>query len=163
MRRLLLLLLFIVLPAQAIELLPAPLRSAPALSVPLVTGGRTTLAKLRGRVVLVNFWASWCPACLLEMPAMNRLATGMRGRPLVVLAVNAGEPLGWVQGIVSRTHPSFAVGLDQGAVNMHAWGAMVMPTSYLVDKAGRIRYTVVGPMEWDSPEMLAIITKLLAE
>jgi thiol-disulfide isomerase/thioredoxin len=163
MVRMCLLLLFLAGPTQAIELMPAPLRPAPALSVPLATGGWSTLAKLRGRVVLVNFWASWCPACLLELPSMSRLATRMRGRPLVVLAVNAGEPPGWVKGFVSRTQPAFAVGLDPAARAMHAWGAMVMPTSYLIDKAGRIRYTVVGPMAWDSPEMVAIVNTLTAE
>jgi thiol-disulfide isomerase/thioredoxin len=151
------------LPAQALDLMQVAVRPAPYLSVPLALGGRSTLAKLHGRVVLVNFWASWCPLCLVEMPAMNRLALAMNRRPFVLLAVNAGEPPGWVLGFIKKTRPSVAVGLDPSATYMHAWGAVVLPTSYLVDKAGRIRYTLVGPVEWDAPEMIAIINKLMTE
>jgi thiol-disulfide isomerase/thioredoxin len=151
------------LPAQAFGLQAVPVRPAPPLVVPLATGGYVDLAKLRGRVVLVNYWASWCPPCLMEMPSLDRLARLMGKYPFVLLAVNAGESPGWVQGFLKRTRPGFPVGLDAGSRYMHAWGGVVMPTSFLVDKAGRIRYSVIGPVEWDSPEMLGIIANLLRE
>jgi thiol-disulfide isomerase/thioredoxin len=152
-----------VLPARAIELQPGPARPAPSLVVPLVSGGMADLARLRGRVVLVNYWASWCPPCLMEMPSMDRLARGMAKRPFVLLAVNAGEPADWVKAFVLKTRPGFPVALDAGGRNMHAWGGMIMPTSFIVDKKGRIRYSVIGPKEWDAPEMVGIIAKLMAE
>lgn len=150
-------------PAHALDLQPVPVRPAPALSVALVTGGQANLAKLRGRVALVNFWATWCPPCLMEMPSMNRLALRMAKKPFVLLAVNGGEPAEWVRAFAMKTRPAFSIGLDPGAAQMHAWGALVMPTSFLVDKAGRIRYSLVGPKDWDSPEMVSMITQLLAE
>jgi thiol-disulfide isomerase/thioredoxin len=151
------------LPAQAFSLQPVPARPAPVLTVPLSSGGMVDLRSLRGRVVLVNFWASWCPPCLMEMPSLDRLARTMGRRPFVVLAVNAGEAPGWVRGFVSQTHVGFPVALDAGSRYMHAWGGMVMPTSFLVDKWGRIRYRVIGPAEWDDPEVTGIISRLLAE
>jgi thiol-disulfide isomerase/thioredoxin len=151
------------LPTQAIGLQSVSVRPAPPLVVPLATGGIANLAYLRGRVVLVNYWASWCPPCLMEMPSMDRLARIMGRTPFVLLAVNAGEPPARVQGFVGKTHPSYYVGLDDGSRSMHAWGALVMPSSFLVDKAGRIRYSRVGPIEWDSPEMIGIISQLMAE
>jgi len=151
------------LPVQAFSLQPVPPLPAPPLILPLATGGYVDLAKLRGRVVLVNFWASWCPPCLMEMPSMDRLAKVMGKYPFVLLAVNAGESPGWVRGVLKQIQPGYPVGLDEDRRNMQAWGGMVMPTSYLVDKAGRIRYRVVGPMEWDTPEMIGIISSLMRE
>ena len=165
MKRMLFIALFWVfcLPAQAFSLQPVPARPAPALAVPLATGGYVDLAMLRGRVVLVNYWASWCPPCLMEMPSMDRLARIMGKYPFALLAVNAGESPAWVRGFVNQTRPGFPVGLDAGRRHMRAWGGMVMPTSFLVDKAGRIRYSVIGPVEWDSPEVLGVIANLMRE
>jgi len=141
----------------------SPMRPAPALSVDLLNGGKTDLEKLRGRVVLVNYWASWCPPCLMEMPSMNRLAKNMAGKPFVMLAVNAGESAESVRRFSTVSRPSFLVGLDPGNTHMRAWGAIVLPTSYLVDKSGNLRRVLVGPVNWNSPEILETISGLLAE
>jgi thiol-disulfide isomerase/thioredoxin len=151
------------LPALAFGLQPVASRRAPPLSVPLATGGGVNLAYLRGRVVVVNFWASWCPPCLMEMPSMDHLARVMGRYPFVLLAVNAGESAASVQGFVRRTRPRFPVGLDEGSRYMHAWGALMVPASFLVDKAGRVRYSLFGPVQWDSPEMIGVITGLMRE
>ena len=151
------------LPGLAFDLQSVAVRPAPPLVVPIATGGIADLAHLRGRVVLVNYWASWCPPCLLEMPSMDRLARIMGRRPFVVLAVNAGESSDRIREFIQGTHPSFPVGLDEGGHFMHAWGALAMPSSFLVDKAGRIRYSRVGPVEWDSPAMVTFISRLMTE
>jgi thiol-disulfide isomerase/thioredoxin len=150
-------------PAQAVGIQSDTGRPAPSLVVPIATGGVADLSQLRGRVVLVNFWASWCPPCLTEMPSMNRLARAMGRRPFIVLAVNTSDSLSWLQGYIRQTRPSFPIGLDEGGRNMHAWGGMMVPASFLVDKLGHIRYSRVGPMDWDSPEMVGLISNLLSE
>ena len=149
--------------AMALAPAPAVNQPAPGLSLPLVTGGQVDLRSLRGRVVLVNFWATWCPTCLMEMPSLNRLAYRLRGSPFVILGVNAGESSGWVKGFMNKVALNFPVALDAGRVQMSAWQAIMLPTSFLVDKLGRIRYVRVGPAEWDSPEMLAIMNQLIRE
>jgi thiol-disulfide isomerase/thioredoxin len=151
------------LPAQAISVHSDSVRPAPSLVVPIATGGVADLSQLRGRVVLVNFWASWCPPCLMEMPSMNRLARTMGRSPFIVLAVNTDESLNWLQAYIHQTQPSFPIGLDEGGQNLHAWGGTMVPASFLVDKLGRIRYSLVGPMDWDSSEMVGLISNLISE
>ncbi len=151
------------LPAQAIVDHSDSVRAAPPLVVPIATGGAADLSQLRGRVVLVNFWASWCPPCLMEMPSMNRLARTMGRKPFIVLAVNTADTLNWLQGYIHQTRPSFPIGLDEGGRNLHAWGGMMVPASFLVDKLGRIRYSWLGPRDWDSSEMLGLISNLISE
>ena len=151
------------LPARAIGDHSDSVRPAPPLVVPIATGGVADLSQLRGRVVLVNFWASWCPPCLMEMPSMNRLARTMGRKPFIVLAVNTADTLNWLQGYIHQTRPSFPIGLDEGGRNLHAWGGMMVPASFLVDKLGRIRYSWLGPRDWDSSEMLGLISNLISE
>jgi thiol-disulfide isomerase/thioredoxin len=138
-------------------------RPAPALTLPLLAGGSVDLSRLRGRVVLVNFWATWCPTCLMEIPSLKRLASATRGKPFGILAVDAGEAPGWVQAYSNKLRLNFPIALDSEHRAMSTWQVMVMPTSFLVDKAGRIRYVRVGPAEWDAPEMLAVINQMLRE
>jgi thiol-disulfide isomerase/thioredoxin len=151
------------LSAQAIGLESDFARPAPPLLVPLSAGGHINLADLRGRVVLVNFWASWCPLCLMEMPSLDHMARILGKRRFVLLAVNTDESADWVRGFVRQARISFPVGVDARAGYMHAWGALMVPASFLVDKEGHIRYSLIGPRKWDSPEMLGIISRLMVE
>ena len=136
---------------------------APTLSL-MDTGGRTRhLAEYRGRVVLVNFWATWCPPCVVEMPGLQRLAQRLSQRPFALLAVNVGESKSKVFRFRRLTGFRETVLLDPEGETFSAWGASVYPTSLLVDKGGRVRYRVVGPLDWDGEEAAGVIDGLLAE
>jgi thiol-disulfide isomerase/thioredoxin len=149
-------------PAAA-QLKPTKPRAAPELNLPTLEGGRVNLADLRGRVVLVNFWAVWCPPCRKEMPSMERLSKLMAQRPFTILASNAGETPEQIRSFLKEVPLTFPILLDQDSARMKAWRVFVLPTSFLVDKQGQIRYSLSGHIEWDEPEAVAVIEKLLAE
>jgi len=151
------------LTATAAQLKPTKPRAAPELSLPTLDGGSVNLGDLRGRVVLVNFWAVWCPPCRKEMPSMERLSKRLAERPFTILASNAGETPEQVRPFLKEVPLTFPILLDQDSARMKAWRVFVLPTSFLVDKQGQIRYSLSGHIEWDEPEAVAVIEKLLAE
>jgi len=159
------LLLALGLPAQApaADLKDLAPRPAAALKLPILDGGSMDLRQLRGRVVLVNFWATWCPPCRKEMPSMNRLNQLMQGHPFAILGVNAGESAEAVHAFLMQTSVNFPILLDEEGTSLKPWQAFVFPTSYVVDKQGRVRLGLVGSIEWDAPETVARIEALLAE
>lgn len=156
-------LLLAALPVSAGQLKPTKPRPAPELDLPRHGGGSVNLADLRGRVVLVNFWAVWCPPCRKEMPSMERLSKMMAQRPFTILAVNAGETPERIQSFLDEVPLTLPILLDKGSERMKAWRVFVLPTSFLIDKQGQIRYSLSGHLEWDEPEVVAIIERLLAE
>ena len=165
MKRLLMAALLLVLsfPALSAGLKAISPRQAPTLPILLVGGQKADFPKLRGQVLLINFWATWCPPCRKEMPSMDRLAKMEARQPFTVVAVNVGEPADLVEGFLNDMPVSFAVGLDEDSSRAKAWKAFLYPTSYLVDKKGRIRYSLVGGIEWDAPEVVEIVEQLMRE
>ncbi|MDX1698764.1 MAG: TlpA disulfide reductase family protein [Thiohalobacterales bacterium] len=145
-------------------LLPTPDElPAPALSLPDLGGRQHTLSDYRGQVVLVNFWATWCGPCLVEMPGMQRLQSAMQGRPFAILAVNAQEARTRVWRFKEMLQFSFPALLDSdGSIN-EAWEVDFYPTSFLIDAVGRIRYTAYGMIEWDSDETRRLIEQLMPD
>lgn len=140
-----------------------PPRPAPELSLPDISGRTQALADYRDRVLLVNFWASWCPPCIYEMPGLQRLAKQFEDRPFALLAVNVGEAKHRVRRFLKLTRFTETVLLDKRGEAFARWGASVYPTTYLIDRAGLIRFEAIGPLEWDSDAILATVEQLLAE
>jgi thiol-disulfide isomerase/thioredoxin len=136
-----------------------------ALAVQLtdLDGRPRRLGDHQGRVLLVNFWATWCSPCLTEMPAMQRLAEKMNGQPFDVVAINSSEPKKRVQRMAQRLKVKFPILLDPQGVAMSAWSVQVLPTTFLLDRFGKVRYRVVGPHDWDGEEARAVIEELLSE
>ncbi|MFN3750382.1 MAG: TlpA family protein disulfide reductase [Thiobacillus sp.] len=140
-----------------------PASPAPQLKAQDLAGATRTLADYRGKVVLLNFWASWCPPCLREMPSMERLRVKMTGRPLAIVAVDSAETREDVDAFLAKMQVGFPVLLDPDGSNTKRWKVFALPTTFLLDAAGRIRYVLTGPTEWDEGEALAKIEALLAE
>jgi thiol-disulfide isomerase/thioredoxin len=140
-------------------------KPAPALKLAGVDGTRHDLAGLRGKVVLVNFWATWCPPCRREMPSMERLRHALADEPFAVLAVNVGEDADTIEAFTSRleTALTFPILLDTRSRVMQSWKVAGLPTTFLVDKRGRIVASAVGGREFDHPEMIAAIHALLVK
>jgi len=124
-------------------------------------GHAQDLAQLRGRVVLVNFWASWCPPCVREMPSMQRLKEKLAGRPFSILAVNMAESDKSVRAFLSTMKVDFPVPMDRDGAVLKSWKVFVFPTSFVLDVEGRILLGVFGEVEWDSPEVMAKVAGLL--
>ncbi len=140
-----------------------PSTPAPALKARDLNGGTHTVADYRGRVVLLNFWASWCPPCLREMPSLERLRVSMAGRPLEILALDSAETAEDVNTYLARMNLGFRILLDPEGINTRRWKVFALPTSFLIDAEGRVRYVLTGPTEWDEGEALQVIETLLAE
>ncbi len=135
----------------------------PALSLTDLDGAAHTLAELRGQVVLVNFWATWCPPCVKELPSLQRLYGQLRERGLAILAVDVGEPAGEVRSFVAPFGLGFPVLLDEQGAALDRWRVHAFPTNFIVDRTGTIRYAFFGALEWDAPEVLATLEPLLEE
>ena len=133
----------------------------PALALPDMGGRPHTLDSYRGQVVLVNFWASWCTPCLMEMPSMQRLATALKDRPFRLLAVNVKESSSKVWKFMKLLNVTFTTLLDSEGEAAEAWDVQIYPTSYLIDADGRMRYVAYGPVDWDSDDIIERIEALM--
>ncbi len=123
------------------------------------------LEKLRGKVVLINFWATWCPPCRREMPSLQRLWQQHGGKTdLQIVAVNVGEDADTVHGFMGSldVSPTFSIVFDKDSAVLRNWPIKGLPTTFLLDRKGRIVYRAIGGREFDSPESIGAINKLLA-
>ncbi len=136
----------------------------PALDLEMLSGRRMDLQTLKQHVVLVNFWASWCPPCVHEMPSMQKLSDRFNGRRFRILAVNMGEGRDVIKAFLQqKVSVSFPILLDLDGKALSRWKVYAFPTSYLIGKKGRIRYAVFGAIDWSAPAVAVIVEKLLAE
>jgi cytochrome c biogenesis protein CcmG/thiol:disulfide interchange protein DsbE len=135
----------------------APDFSLPSLDSPVPV----SLAGLRGRIVLVNFWATWCKPCEEEMPAMERLYRTLRPAGFELLAISVDEPEAVVREFRDRIGVTFPILLDQGKSVATQWQTFAFPESLLVDRDGTILERYVGPREWDADAYVARLKRLL--
>lgn len=167
-------LLFLTLPGLAksaepplqFSLVPVkPRMAAPAMTLKDLDGRTASLAQLRGKVVVVNFWATWCPPCRREFPSMERLRQKLAKKPLVILAVNEGESVEAIEQFTFSLdlQPAFPILLDPEGDAMALWPVRGLPTTFIIDKRGRIAYRAIGGREFDHPEILRAIGNLLRE
>jgi len=160
--RLLLLLLTLALPAQAQPLKPFK-GATPPLELNALDGKPQRLEDFRGRVVLVNFWATWCAPCLEEMPSIERLRRSLDARRFAVLAVNVGEGPRVAGEFAKKMDLGFNFLLDRDLKASKAWGARVLPATFIVDPDGKVRYSHYGAIDWSGADVRAAITKLIVE
>lgn len=132
---------------------------APTLRLPDSDGQAVDLADYRGRVVLVNFWATWCPPCRAEFPSLSRVRKLFKPTQFEVLAVNVGEDPDTVFSFAAT--PAFPVLFDRDAKVMARWAVKGLPTSFVVDRQGRLVLRAVGGREFDDPAIVAALRALL--
>ena len=150
---------YTVMPASAAELKPYE-GETPALTLSSLEGAPVDLQQYRGKVAMVQFWATYCTPCRVEMPSMNRLQARM-GENLEILAVNMGESAEDVQQFVDEVKPEFKILLDEAGEALAAWKVFAAPATFIVDPQGKVRYTLFGATEWDSEEIVAKLEALM--
>ncbi len=123
------------------------------------------LSDYRGKVVLLNFWATWCPPCIREMPSMERLHQQINADDFSVIAINQMEDGDQVFAFTGQLEidPTFEILFDSRSEVSQAYAVRGLPTTYLIDKQGNIRYRAVGGREFNHPEVVKIINGLIKE
>mgnify|MGYP001138511207 CR=1 FL=1 len=120
-------------------------------------------ADYKGKVILLNFWASWCPPCIQEMPELERLKQQMSDQPFEIIALNVGEKRYKVRKFLKLINFDLPVLLDTKKELFNSWEIKTLPTSFLIDANGHIRYKVRGNPGWENEDTLAIIQQLISE
>jgi peroxiredoxin len=133
----------------------------PALALKDLDGRQHRLADYRGKVVLINFWATWCGPCREEMPSIQELKNKLAGRPFVVLAVNLDEPESRIRKFLTQMKLDFPILLDPDRNVAKGWNARILPATFIVGPDGRVRYSLVGEMDWANEHIVARISELL--
>jgi peroxiredoxin len=141
----------------ALGALPA---TAPDFKLKDYAGREVRLADLRGSVVLVNFWATWCSTCVVEMPSMERLVERMAGRPFRLLAISVDEDWPEVRRFFAKGTP-LEVLLDPQRTVPRAYGTEKFPESFLIDRDGTVRYYIVSNRDWSTGDVTACVEGLL--
>ena len=134
---------------------------APGFQLEDTAGNKVSLADLRGKVVLVNFWATWCPPCRAEMPSMEKLNEAMANEEFVMLAINVEENgRSVVPAFLEKTPHEFSVLYDDQGVVQELYGVYRFPESFVVRKDGVIDDKVIGAIDWAHPETIAYFKEL---
>jgi len=134
----------------------------PALQLKNLQGQRVDLGDYKGKVVLVNFWASWCPPCVHEMPSMQQLADHYRGQPFEILAVNMAESEETVTRFLrEKVQVKFPILMDIDGEALKRWQVFAFPTSYVIDKQGKISLALFGAIDWMQDDVVKKIEHLL--
>ena len=139
-----------------------PPRAAPGFDLPGLDGRMHGLEEFRGRYLLVNFWAVWCAPCRQEMPSMERAYGRLRGPDFEMLAIHVGPTLEGARQYAKELGLSFPILVDEDMA-LTSWAVRGLPTTFLVDPAGRIVMEAVGERVWDSPELLARLRGLMGQ
>ena len=141
--------------AAALLAATAPLQLADA------NGVSHRLSDYRGKVVLLNFWATWCEPCRDELPSIERLRGALAGRPFVVLAVQMGGSARTARDVAEELGLRFPLLLDRDSSATAAWGVKVLPTSFLIGRDGKVAFSHTGELDWSSVQERSRVEALL--
>lgn len=137
---------------------------APDFTVRDLAGKEVKLSELRGKVVLVNFWATWCPPCREEIPSMVKLNQTMAGKPFQMLAISIDEGgKGAIEQFFANSGQSLPAYLDGEQKVAGLYGTTGVPETFVVDKKGVILKKVIGGMDWSAPEVIGYLNGLLGQ
>jgi len=166
MKKVLLLALFLAAGlVQAKDLKPYDGAPLPDFTLSDMQSKSHTLSNYKGKVVMLNFWATYCGPCIKEMPSMQRLKDKMAGKPFVILAVDMAEEPANVAAFLDKhdIKVDFPLLLDPDGTVVEQWMISAVPTTFILDTTGTIRYALFGGLEWDSPDVVNTLETLLGE
>ncbi len=128
-----------------------------------VNGQRVIRNSYKGKVTVVNFWATWCPPCVEEIPSLNRLREAMQGKPFELISIDYAEDTQRVKKFLQKVDVDFPVLLDSDGKVAANWGALVFPSTFVIGPEGYILFGVNGGIVWDSPDVINTMNSLLGE
>lgn len=148
------------LPDGIIEL---PARAAPHLVLANMDGESYDITSARGQWAFVHFWASWCRPCRREIPSIQTLIRDMKNQPVHIVVINTAETADQVFEFLAAVAPDINSLLDEDGLATEAWQPRGLPSTYLVDPKGMIRYVVLGGRPWDSKPYQEFLKKLIRQ
>ena len=125
-----------------------------------LTGRQNSLSAFEGRVVLLNFWATWCGPCRAEVPSMEQLYRELKDQGFSIVAINSQEPAEQVASFVQEMGMSFPVLLDSLGKVGATYGVRAIPTTYIIDPEGAILARMVGTRDWFDPQIVSLVKEL---
>ena len=128
--------------------------AAPDFKLPDMDGEMFTMQQYRGKPVIVNFWATWCPPCREELPSMNRAWEKVKDQGIEMLAINVGEDEETIFRFMADYPIDFQVLLDETSNATQKWPMKGLPTTFVIDPQGKIVYRAIGGREWDADKLL---------
>ena len=142
----------------------ASIAGKPALDFPLTLASKSEhLSDLKGKVVVLNFWATWCPPCVAETPSLNRLEKYIDSRGGMVLGVSVDEDGAAYEKFLKDQSVLFPTYRDATKKSASDYGTSIFPETYIIDRHGKIARKFIGEQQWDSTEMLAYFDALLGQ
>jgi peroxiredoxin len=136
--------------------------AAPEFALPDLDGRQVRFSDHAGRVVVVNFWATWCPPCRDEIPSMVRAWSKLESAGVAMLAVHVGGDSDTIWSFLAEFNVTFPVLIDRSSSVSRAWQTIGLPTTYVTDTQGRKALRAIGGREWDNPDLVASILALKA-
>lgn len=135
---------------------------APAFSLPNMDGELFSLEHYKGKIVIINFWATWCPPCREELPSMNRAWHKLKQQNdnIAMIAINVGEDEDTIFSFMANYPIEFQVLLDKTGEIIKQWPIKGLPTTFVVDSKGRLYYRAIGGREWDDNKLLDLIKSI---
>ena len=136
---------------------------APDFTLKAMDDNEHSLAQYRGKVVMLNFWATWCPPCRREMPSMEAVYQSLKDEGLMVLAVNEWEPADHVFAFMGQlsVFPEFPILFDASGSVAEAFAVKGLPTTFVIDAQGRIVYRAVGGRDFEHPEVVELLRGII--
>jgi len=126
-------------------------------------GADVNISDFRGKIVFLNFWATWCPTCVVEMPSMEKLHRKLKDKDFALVSISLQDPAAEVKRFFKQNELTFTALLDSTGKTVPGFGIRAIPTTLILDKTGRIIGRVMGAREWDSRESMAMFEQLIVE
>jgi len=126
-----------------------------------INGNLVSLSDFRGRIVFLNFWTTWCPTCLIEMPSMEKLHQKFKDKDFAMVTVNIQESDSQIKKFFNKFNLTFTALLDTTGEVAIGFSIRAIPTTFILDKSGRTIGTIMGPREWDSNKAVALFEHLI--
>jgi len=146
--------------AGALEADELPPAKAPDFKLPLHDGKMLDLSQYKGKVVLLNFWATWCPPCRDDEPSLRKLASTLDRSKFELVAVSVDDDWQVIDKYFAGASPPYTVVLDRGAEVSQRYGTTKYPESYLIDETGKLRLKFVGPRDWTDSNVYSLLAAL---
>jgi len=138
-------------------------KKAPEFTVNDLSGKKVSLSSFKGKPILLNFWATWCPYCREERPYLNALYKEYKDRGLIIIAVSIDKSAEIVRSYLKRVPADFVILHDNSNEAASAYGVYSLPTNFLIDRKGVIKYKFIGLRDWTDKESKKIIETLIKE